>query len=178
MDGWMDGWIDGWMNGWMDRWMDVGMYGCIYGRMDVLFPFSLAFWLSYCALKTGGMCASKQASMPASQLTYLLTHIPPVLNPVSISYRTVPSTIWPIFSKFLIFCRRSHIEPLDEWNNSKIWGKRKILAILYEGNMQCLAYRYRTKYFLSAKSSFIKGNKRAQKNKILFLIDDRSIINN
>ena len=24
---------------------------------------------------------------------------------ISISYRTVPSAIWPIFSEFLIFCR-------------------------------------------------------------------------
>ena len=162
--------MDGCRDVWMYLWMDV----CIVS----LFACLLAFLLR--TQNWGNVCqqASKQACMPASQLAYLLAHISPVLNPVTISYRTVPSTIWPIFSKFLVFCRRFHIEPLDEWNNSKIWGTRKILAILYEGNMQCLAYRYRTKYLLSAKSSFNKGSKRAQKNKILFLINDCSIINN
>ena len=162
------------MDGCRDVWMYLWTDGCIVSLFTCFLAFLLRTqnWWNVCQQ------TSQHVSQPASQLTYLLTHIPPVLNPVSISYRTVPSTIWPIFSKFLIFCRRSHIEPLDEWNNSKIWGKRKILAILYEGNMQCLAHRYRTKYFLSAKSSFIKGSKRAQNNKILFLINDCSIINN
>ena len=43
-----------------------------------------------------------------------------------------------------------------------------------EINMWYLAYRWRTKYLLSAKSSFIRGSKEVQNNKILLLINDES----
>ena len=45
---------------------------------------------------------------------------------ICISYRMIPSTIWPIFSKFLKF---SQIK-------GKIWETRKILAILCEINVR------------------------------------------
>ena len=49
-------------------------------------------------------------------------------------HRTVPSTIWEIFSEFLIFCNLFQ-EPLGEWNNSKIWETRKIFANIARGNV-------------------------------------------
>ena len=50
---------------------------------------------------------------------------------ISTSYHTPPSTIWSIFSKFLIFCDLFH-DPLGEWNNSKIWKAITIFTILYK----------------------------------------------
>ena len=55
---------------------------------------------------------------------------------ISTSYRTVPSAIWQ---------RVSHIfnlfhEPLDEWNNCKIWETRKIIVIFNETAMKQLVY--------------------------------------
>ena len=50
-----------------------------------------------------------------------------------ISYRTVPSTIWAVFSEFLIFCQRIY-ELLSQWISSKIfmWQTREIWTIFYE----------------------------------------------
>ena len=48
------------------------------------------------------------------------------LGRIRISYRTVQSIIWPIFSEILIFC----------WNNSKIWETKKILTIFCEINVR------------------------------------------
>ena len=42
-------------------------------------------------------------------------------------YPTVQSAKWLMFSEFLIFCKLFH-KTLGEWNNSKIWETRKILA--------------------------------------------------
>ena len=69
--------------------MDVFMDGWMYCFLVCLLA---GFLIAHSKL---GECvpASKQACMPASQLAYLLAHISPVLNPVTISYRTVPSTI-------------------------------------------------------------------------------------
>ena len=58
-----------------------------------------------------------------------------ILVMISSCYRTVPSAIWEIFSKFLIFCNLFH-EPLGEWNNSKIWETRKIFANIARGNVR------------------------------------------
>ena len=44
-------------------------------------------------------------------------------------YHTVPGAICGIFSEFLIFCNLFY-EPLGEWNTSKIWEKRKIIAYI------------------------------------------------
>ena len=52
---------------------------------------------------------------------------------ISSCYRTVPSAIWEIFSEFLISCNL-FCEPLDEWNNSKIWETRKIFANIVRGS--------------------------------------------
>ena len=40
-------------------------------------------------------------------------------------------------------------DPLNEWNNSKIWETLEILAIFCEINVQWQAYRYHEKYLLS-----------------------------
>ena len=58
-----------------------------------------------------------------------------ILVMISSCYRTVPSAIWEIFSKFIIFCNLFH-EPLGEWNNSKIWETRKIFANIARGNVR------------------------------------------
>ena len=50
---------------------------------------------------------------------------------IACCYRTVSNVIWEIFSEFFIFCKLFH-EPLGDWNNSKIWGTRKIFIILYK----------------------------------------------
>ena len=52
------------------------------------------------------------------------------------------------FPNFSYFADLFH-EPLGEWNNSKIWETRKILAILCEINLRQLAYHYHKKYLLS-----------------------------
>ena len=49
-------------------------------------------------------------------------------------YCKVLSAIWDIFSEFLIFCNLFH-EPLDGWNNSKIWETKKTLGNVARGNV-------------------------------------------
>ena len=45
------------------------------------------------------------------------------------SYRTVPSEIWQIFSKFVISCSLLQ-EPSGEWNKTKVWETREIFVII------------------------------------------------
>ena len=47
-------------------------------------------------------------------LLCILMTLKNVSNALSSCYRTVPSAMWEIFSKFLIFCNLFH-EPLGEW---------------------------------------------------------------
>ena len=39
---------------------------------------------------------------------------------VGTSYSAVPSWIWRIFYKFLVYCDLFS-EPVGEWNNKKVW---------------------------------------------------------
>ena len=54
---------------------------------------------------------------------------------IRISYRTVPSTIWPIFSEFLIFCRLTS-RAFRRVKQKQNMRNEEILAILCEINVR------------------------------------------
>ena len=68
------------------------------------------------------------------------------LTKINTGYRTVSGAIWQIFSVFLIFYILFH-EPLDEWNNRKIWETREIFDILCEATVRQPVYRYHKNKF-------------------------------
>ena len=75
-----------------------------------------------------------------------LKHVITSTNNISSCYRTVPSAIWKIPSKFLTFCCLFH-EPLSERNNRKLWETRNIFANIARGNCNnCFIVRYLLKW--------------------------------
>ena len=79
------------------------------------------------------------------------------IKKISINYCTVWNTI-SIFPS-CPYVSDLHVSDFGEWNNSKIWERRKILAISLEVNMWQLAYPKYMKFLLTIDSSFLKGSK-------------------
>ena len=79
------------------------------------------------------------------------------------------------FPSFSYFADLFH-EPFDGWNNSKIWETRNI-GYIVKGKPAITNWSH-AKYLLFANSSFIKGSKKTQKNKVVILIINRWLITN